>query len=49
MMLLRLGGAGLTATQPEVILTNPNACLDLGTPAVQTTHLWGRQRQGMAP
>jgi hypothetical protein len=45
MMELRLRGAGLTARQPELVLTDTNHCLNLGTDTIQATDLCSRQRE----
>jgi hypothetical protein len=47
MRLLRLRRARLTARQGQLIFADADHFLDLGTPAIQTAHLRGRQRQAM--
>ena len=47
MMELRPRGAGLTARQPELILTDPNHFLDLGTETIQAADLYSRQGEAI--
>ena len=47
MMLLSSFGAGLTAIQPELILTDADDLFNLRADLIESAHLRGRQRQAM--